>query len=775
MGRGSKAIKVLKRFGWQLLGVCSAWALWFYVLLPTQLFSVPYTTVVFDGQQNLLGARIAADGQWRFPPVDTLPKGYVEALICFEDKNFYQHFGIDPLAVARAFYINIKNKSIRQGGSTISMQVVRMALKNQPRTIGQKLKEMLLALRLEMRFSKAEILAMYAAHAPLGGNVVGLEAASWRYFSRPASQLSTAEYALLAVLPNAPAMLHLGRNQEFLMQKRNFLLHKMKDQNLLSTEDLHLALLENLPEKPLPLPDFAPHITQRVFLRNPGSRKVVTLQLPSQTLANQIVAQHYQRFRANGVHNMAVLVTDVQTGQVVAYVGNTDAGQLHGEYVDVIRAPRSSGSILKPFLYCAMQQVGQLMPAELVADIPTFFSGFNPLNYTKEYSGAVPADVALGRSLNVPAVRELQKFGVEPFRQELQRLQFKTVTRTSANYGLSLILGGAEVSLWDVANAYLGMAQSVSAINYAKNYRGQHVFLVDSNKRAPTFDAGAAYNTLNALRMAGQNAEQLDWEGGISNGIGWKTGTSYGFRDAWAVGVNAKYVVAVWVGNADGEGRPGVIGAAAAAPIMFEIFSALGAKTHWFLQPYDAMTKVNACASSGLLASVNCPEIKETWICKTTESNAVCTYHKKILTTQDGRYLLTENCATGTVGMVKSWFVLPPAWEYYYKKKNASYIPLPPALPSCEASNTENPMQLIYPANRQVVMRAKQLDGQPGAIIFKLAHRHFNKKVFWYANDIYLGETLENHEMPINLPPATYTLRLVDQDGFEISQIFEMQ
>lgn len=774
MGR-SYAIKnrLKNSIGWWLGAISAAVAaLWAPFQKP--IFDVPYASVVYTTGHQLTGARIAADGQWRFPESKSLPKTYLQAVLTFEDKNFYRHPGIDPLAIGRAAWVNLKNGGIRQGGSTITMQVARLSMLNQPRTWLQKLKELVLAFRLEIHFSKEEILRLYASHAPMGGNVVGIDAAAWRYFNRAPQDLSLAEYALLAVLPNAPSALHPGKNRDELIQKRNRLIQNLHKKDLITQIDAELAILETLPDKPYPLPDFTPHITQWALINQPGEQIFITIDLDLQQHAAQILDKHHTKLSGNGVHNAAMLVCEVKTGKVLVYHGNTLAGKAHGEFVDVVRAPRSSGSILKPFLYGAMLQNAELMPDELVVDIPTFLAGFNPMNYNRDYSGAVPASDALARSLNVPAVRQLRQFGVQRFKNELQRLGFSTLIRSAKNYGLSLILGGAEVTLWDISSAYNTLAQSVQLANFTIPAYPMHVLADDTLDERRTFHPGAAYLTLQAMRKTGRTTEQEGWQYYSNKTVAWKTGTSFGFRDAWAVGVNAEYVVAVWVGNADGEGRPGVIGAEAAAPIMFEMFSSLPGKSTWFAPPYDHMEEVITCKESGLLASVHCPHTKNIQACQTLEPRPVCGYHKLIWLTTNEKYSLSGSCQNQGHAFQKPWFVLPPAIEHYYKKKNASYLSVPPLNPSCTPTNEDAPMQFIYPSNFQYLMAAKQLNGNEGVIIFKLAHRFEKKSVYWHAGDLYLGSTRDKHEIAVNINPGSYILKAVDEDGFEIFQKFEV-
>ena len=754
-----------------LAGIATAFAVAFYALLPPVLFQVPYSTVVYANQGELLGARVARDGQWRFPKGENLPPAYVDALLTFEDRQFYYHPGINPVALVRAFRANLIAGRVVQGGSTITMQVVRMAMENQPRTYGQKFKEMLLSLRIEMAFSKREILELYAAHAPFGGNVVGLEAASWRYFGHPPEGLSQAEYALLAVLPNAPTTFRPGKNVAGLRKKRDALLTLMQQRGIISAEDLSLALLEELPDNPRPLPNFAPHLTAQLEGKQSGSANRTTLDADIQKRCMEIALRHHQKLASNGVHNAAVLVASTATGAVEAYIGNMPAGMAHGEYVDIIRSSRSSGSILKPFLYSAMQRNGQLLPDQFMVDIPTFISGFNPENYSRDYQGVVPASMALSQSLNVPFVRALREYGVPLFKQELQSMGFGTISRSADNYGLSLIIGGAEVTLWDVSAAYLGMAQSVLAANGSSGGALHYLFEAESTDTIRT-DAGAAFLTLNALKSYHDAFGGDELVNNYASRIAWKTGTSHGFKDAWAVGVTPDYVVAVWIGNADGEGRPGVVGVKAAAPLMFEIFDALGDDARAFIQPFDHMQEVNCCAESGMLASANCPNTNPTWVALGAENARLCNYHQPILVSEDGRFRLTETCQVQGSEMV-NWPVLPPACAYYYKQKHLSYRVLPPLKPGCGIS-TAKPMQLIYPSDFQKVVSTKQVSGSVGGVVFKLAHSQPEKRVFWHANEVYLGETKLMHELPVSLPKGKYTLHVVDEDGFEIYQPFEV-
>ncbi|MCA6405519.1 MAG: transglycosylase domain-containing protein, partial [Cytophagales bacterium] len=402
------------------ISVCVVLTL-FYFSLPKVLFTDSYSTVLVDQNNNLLCASIASDGQWRFPKRDTVSDKFKMAIVAYEDKRFYHHFGIDPISIGRAIQQNIRSKKISSGASTITMQVIRLMRKNRARTFFEKMIEFILATRLELRHSKNEILSLYSAHAPFGGNVVGLEAACWRYFGRPADELSWAEAAMLAVLPNNPSLIHLGKNRILLKAKRDRLLTKLHREGKFDQLELDLAKAEPIPDNPLSLPRLTPHLLDRAIKEGKSQQKIITtIDHVLQQQAQRVLRDHMEHLRANQIFNAAALVVDVKTGNTLVYVGNVEAGSQHEEHVDVINSPRSTGSILKPFLYAAMLDEGKMLPKTLQADIPITINGFSPKNFSNQFDGVVPADQALIRSLNIPAVDELREFRYEKFYELLK-------------------------------------------------------------------------------------------------------------------------------------------------------------------------------------------------------------------------------------------------------------------------------------------------------------------------------------------------------------------
>jgi len=758
----------------------------FLFCLPKNFFDKPHSTVLYANDGTLLSAIIAEDGQWRFPHSDSVPDKFKTALLLFEDKNFYDHNGVYLPSLMRAVYQNVSSKKVVSGASTLTMQVVRMSRDNPSRTVAEKLMEMLRAMRLEWRYSKDEIIALYASNAPFGGNVVGIDAAAWRYFARTPDQLSWAEAATLAVLPNAPSLIYPGKNQERLLIKRNNLLQKLFEEGKMDAQTLELSFLEPLPQKPFPLPQRASHLlTSLIKTDGKGKRYHTTINPNLQEYAGLVMHYHIPQLQADLVHNAAILVVEVKTGNVLAYVGNSeDAQNRHGNMVDIIRAPRSTGSILKPFLYAAMLKDGLMLPNTLMADIPIQFDGFSPQNYSESFDGAVPASQALSRSLNVPIVLMLKDYGYPRFYHHLKKMGFSHLSKHADHYGLSLILGGAEASLWDITHAYAGMSRALVEHhpsngkyfegNYANNrFVLQHEELEANEDKFPIYDAGSIWNTYKALLEVNRPESELGWQAYTgATPIAWKTGTSFGNRDAWAVGTAPEYVVGVWVGNADGQGRPALTGVTAAAPILFDVFNSLPGRT-WFHPPYDDMEKIAVCRESGMRASMHCNHIDTAYVQKAGTQTEACTYHKRIHTNQSGALRLNASCASADEMMAQDWFTLPPVQEYYYKPKHPEYRTLPPFAEGCEGE-TGNTIGLIYPKSDAKIFIPKNIQGERERIVLQATHRDKNAILYWHLNNQYLGETKTIHQMEITPLPGKYTLTLTDEKGEYFYKVIEV-
>lgn len=758
----------------------------FYVFcLPKQLFKDPTATVITSFNDELLGAQIAKDGQWRFPHNDSIPEKFKTCILQFEDEYFYKHPGFNPISIFKALRGNWKSGAIKRGGSTLTQQVIRLSRKGQKRTYFEKLKELILATRLEFRESKNAILGYYASNAPFGGNVVGLDAASWRYFNRNANDLSWAESATLAVLPNAPSLIYPGKNQERLLKKRNRLLEKLLSNAIIDTLTYKLSIVEGLPQKPYPLPQIAPHLLQKVCKSHYGKFVKTSIDKSLQVQVNRIIKTHYNQLSQNEIHNAAVLVLDVKTRKVLAYVGNTPTDKSHQNQVDIIDKPRSTGSILKPFLYAAMLDSGDLLPHTLVADVPTQFGSYNPENYDKTYDGAVPASRALSRSLNVPAVRMLQGFGLDRFHHYLKQLQLKDLKYTANHYGLSLVLGGAESNLWDLCKSYAALSSALNHFSetsseYYQNEFSEPSFLasevIDFGEKTSDktlFDAASIYLTYESMKKVNRPESDDNWEFfDGSKQIAWKTGTSFGFRDAWAIGTTRDYVVGVWVGNADGEGRPGLVGVQTAAPILFDVFDVLP-NSEWFTKPFDEMQQVSICKLSGYRASPDCDDTQEKYIQQSGLKTRPCPYHKLVHLNSTETYQVNTSCEDLSNIKNKSWFVLPPLMAHYYKTKNPFYKPLPKFREDCLGENTVS-IDFIYPKTNNTIFLPKDFDGKTNDLILKIAHSKPESTVFWYIDETFIGSTKDIHELGVQPKFGKHILTVVDEFGNEAKRWFEI-
>ena len=691
---------------WWIIGMAAALFLAWLLCLPRNLFKgTVYSTVVESAEGELLGARIADDGQWRFPPSTEVPERFATALVQFEDKRFWWHPGVDFLAIGRAFKDNIKEGHTVSGGSTITMQVIRLS-RGKERTIWQKIIEAVQATRLELRYSKKKILALYASHAPFGGNVVGLEAAAWRYFGRPADELSWAESATLAILPNSPASMHPGKNRDALKEKRDRLLERLCKKGYIDRETLEASLEEPLPEVPLQLPSYARHYVEHC---TKGQKTRTGIKFTLQKAVEEVCDRRSDDLSEEGIADMAAVVIDNSTGDIIAYVGNTSKDRKRpGVDVDVASSPRSTGSILKPVLFKAAIEEGTILPGTLLPDIPVNLSGFAPQNFDHQFYGAVHANNALARSLNIPAVFLLQEYGVPRFLERLQYCNISTLENDASHYGLSLILGGGECRLDEVTRMYSKMAVEAS-------------------------ESLSAWYTMDALKEVNRT-DELDWR--LIRSVrkaAWKTGTSYGFRDAWAVGMTPHYTIGVWAGNAEGQGVAGLTGARTAGPVMFDILNLLPAESSWFEMPSKDGEYVKICKDSGHLAGPDCTDTEDILIPKAGLETEPCPYHK-----------------TGE-------FVLPPAMEWYYRPHHPEY--------KGATHNTTSAIAFIYPSNGSTIQLPRQISGEIEGAVFRAAHHNPEIKIWWHLDGSYIGETQIIHEMRLSPATGKHVLTIVDENG----------
>ena len=604
---------------------------------------------------------------------------------------------------------------------------------------------------------------------------------------------------MLAVLPNAPSLIHLGKNREALLAKRNRLLLKLLAAGVIDKETAVLAAAELLPEMPHELPHNAPHLLDRAyrehFAGNPYcvTRLRTTLVLELQQQLNAVLERYRAELKGNEVHNLAAIVLDTETGETLAYAGNVGnmEDKEHGAQVDCVNAARSTGSIMKPFLYGMMFDAGQLLPNELVSDVPTVIMGYRPENFSQTFDGSVGASKALSRSLNIPAVRLLNRYGVAKFHQNLRRWGVSTLTNPPEHYGLTLILGGAEAKLYDLVGIYASMGRTLqhfaghSSRYDAADWHGASYQMAAAGTAspqlqtaAPFISAGAIWTAFTAMQAVERPNAEGAWE--IYEGsrrVAWKTGTSWGGRDAWAIGVTPRYVVGVWIGNANGEGRPGVIGLTTAAPVLFDVFDLLPASS-WWQQPYDDMRSVVVCHESGYRASLLCPHRDTIWAGQRGNEGVACPYHVLLHTDASGGWRVNANCEDVTAMRAVSWFILPPLEEQYFRLHHPEYTAPPPWRAGCvdtdASGGVRSPMQWLYPRNPTKIFVPIDLDGQLEQTVFQIAHRDPSMVVHWHLDSAYVGSTTVFHQFALRPSAGKHRLTLVDGAGVRLTQDIEV-
>lgn len=750
------------------------------LLSPLPRFNKPCSTVVLASDGQLLGARIAADGQWRFPSNDTVPDKFKTCIIQFEDQYFQYHPGINLFAIGGAMVQNIREKRVVSGGSTITMQVARMAGNGRKRTVGNKLIEILSALKLELLYSKKSILSLYASNAPFGSNLVGIDAACWRYFGHSASRLSWAEAATLAVLPNAPSLIFPGTNDQKLKIKRDKLLKKLLSREIIDSLDCELAIEEDLPEKPFALPDHSFHLTERLKKSNSGELITTGIHYQLQQQVVDLVRKHSSQLASQHIFNASAIVIDVRTNQVRAYIGNSPANTLgtFNNQVDMISSPRSTGSILKPFLYAAMLSDGEMLPNALLPDIPVYLSGYAPKNFDYTFHGAVPASQALSWSLNIPAIYMLKRYGIDRFLDKLKQFGFTSFRKSSDHYGLSLILGGGETSLWELCSAYAGFSRTLNNYDMKRQYCKEN-FEVPSlipsqqtnqlTQQESVADADAVWFTFQALLEVNRPEGQSGWENfQSSRRVAWKTGTSFGFRDAWAIATTPDYVVGVWAGNSNGEGRPGLTGVTAAAPLLFNILNLLPESAP-HPQPDGEINYAEVCSHSGYRLGKNCPESKTVAIPEKGLKTDPCPYCKSIKIVQDqSRQNNTLNVLAEV--SVEKWFVLPPAMEFYFRKYNPSYLSVP--INSISGKGEQQVMEFIYPGSNDKIYIPRSVEGKRGNVVFEVAHREASVKIFWHLDNQFIGTTSYIHQKELSPSIGQHLITLTDEHGNTLKRLF---
>lgn len=764
-----KPPRIIKFLKVLLISLLVLFFIYLIIPVPDPLFPDQYSTVVLDNDGHILRAFLNQDQQWYFPPNKKLkiPEKLEKAVLTFEDKYFYYHPGVNPVSVIRAIINNISSGKIKSGASTITMQVIRLALKYR-RNIWNKFLEILQAIKLEIQYSKKELLKMYLENAPYGGNIIGYQAAALKYFKKKPEQLTWSEAATLAVLPNSPGLISPTMNPGVLIKKRNTLLKKLLNRRIIKSQTYNLSIQESITNQLVSFFITAPHLA-RALKKRVGAHSgyiQTTIKKEFQIFIENLLTRHLKFLHSQGIQNGAVLVAETGTGKVRAYLGSQDFfDNQNGGQNDGILSPRSTGSILKPFLYALALDEGIILPPTLIKDIPSYFGTFSPSNANKKYDGLVTAKEALIRSLNVPASRLLNTYGIDKFYHFLKAAGMTTLFRKPDEYGLTLILGGAEASLYDLVKIY-------SALGNRGNFLPLTIVAQDK-----TFDPRqgmklispeACYLTLNMIKEVKRPGSEFYWEQYNNQfPVAWKTGTSYGQRDAWSIGVTPQWTVGVWVGNFSGEGNPNLSGAGCAAPLMFDIFNYLPKSTenHWFDKSGLNFKTVKICMDTGFKAGPSC---ERTIFIQSPQTNLplkTCPYHKTIFVTLDERFTVCSLCwEPGEYKPMKT-IIFTPDVAQYLREKGVILSRIPPHKSNCPGLNESKSIQIIYPPPRTKIWIPRDFGGQLQKITLQVAHTVQNRPIYWYIDNMYRGKTIKNHKIALTLEKGWHQLVVVDSDG----------
>jgi len=739
-----------------------------YIFYPYNPFkNVDYSIMVLDEKGKILSGFLNKDEQWIFPSDKNLkiPDKLKKSVLLFEDKYFYYHFGINPFSIARAFVQNISHKRVMSGASTLTMQVVRLS-NPKKRTYFNKFIEIFEAIKLEIAYSKDDIFRMYLNHAPYGGNILGYQAASILYYQKIPEELTWSEATTLAVLPNSPSLISPLYNREYLIKKRNNLLTLLLNKNVIDKETYELSIKEPIPSSIQKFNMEARHLSQSLKSKYGSTKKIIKTTIISEYQKNieELAKNHAKYLEYKGIKNLSALVIETETRKVRAYLGSQNFydKKNNGE-VDGVFASRSTGSILKPFLYALSIDEGLILPQSLITDTPTYFGVYAPENADQKFSGIVTAKEALIRSLNIPAALLLNNYGIFQFYEFLKKAGMTTLFRNSDDYGLTLILGGAEGNLYDIASLYCGLG------NYGKF--APLKILADDKDDTQTktlISEGSSYLTLEMLKELKRPSSEYYWEQFENQyKLAWKTGTSYGQRDAWAVGVSPEWVIAVWVGNFTGETNNNLTGAVSAGLFMFDIFNYLpkNPNKHWFTKPYDNLKRVKICAATGFLASPNCKKVIKALSPMTMKTLKMCPYHKSIYVTNDEKFQVNSLCWESGNYKKVSKLIYPPDVSNYLVLRGQPVDTIPPYKEGCEDSTNKNAIKIIYPKQNSQVWIPRDLDEKLQKVTVRAVHTNKSKKIYWYLDDMFLGETKEKHVKAIVTKKGWHYLEVVDEDG----------
>ncbi|PHM64608.1 PonC [Xenorhabdus stockiae] len=733
---------------------------------PLPLKNAPAARVVVGADGSPLWRFADSEGIWRYPvTLEQVSPEYIQALLTYEDRWFYQHPGVNPASLLRAAWQDIRAGKIVSGGSTISMQVARL-IDPHSRTFGGKFKQLWRTLQLEWYYSKDEILEMYLNRAPFGGTLQGIGAASWAYLGKSPSDLSSGEAALLAVLPQAPSRLRPDRYPERAQAARDKVLQRLKQYGVWSAEKVADIEDENLWLAPRQVPQLAPLLARRMALNNQQEiiRTTIDTGLQRQ-LEDMVINWKYQLAEKTSI---GVLVVDHTDMTVKAYIGSADfQDNSRFGHVDMVSAWRSPGSTLKPFLYAMALDDGLIHAESLLQDVPRRFDNYRPGNFDSGFNGPVSASEALTRSLNLPVVQLLEAYGAKRFTANLRNAGMTLRFPLGSEPNLALILGGTSVRMDQLVSVYSAFARQgkVSPLRFTAQ---------QELRDRQLFTPGAAWIVRRI--MAGESRPLPDNVLPAEVPLAWKTGTSYGYRDAWAIGLNARYTIGVWVGRPDGTPVAGQSGYATAIPIMNQIHGLLMADLHYGSQPIpvdprpENVSQAVICWPSGTAfrsEDSNCRQRRLSWILDntipptlpSTGQESISGIHEQIWIDKNGLRVAAD-CTDARPETISLW---PIALEAWLPEKERRANRLPPINPQCPPMKTDDAPLLITGIREGDVLT--RLPGQR-TLDLRVATQGGQGQQWWFLNGEQVTVTENNQSWTKTLSQSgKYQLSVLDLSG----------
>lgn len=753
--------------GWGMFLLFDGW----FPLPMTALRRQP-AVIVTDREGSPLRIFLPADEQLRIPvSLSEVAPVFVRALVASEDRWFYHHPGVNPLAIVRALGANVRHGRVVSGASTISMQIARMA-EPKSRTLWAKCWELFRALQLERHFSKDELLELYLNLTPYGGNVAGIGAAAYVYFGKTPAQLSLGEAALLAVLPRSPNSYNPARNPAAALAIRNRVLRQLAQRTVFAESVVADALRHPLPTVSWRSPFTAPHFCQLALDRLPHSPRLhTTLDQRVQKIAEEQTALWVSTLRDRGIGSAAVVVIENENRAVRAMVGSPNFfEEAYDGQVNGATARRSPGSTLKPFLYAMAMDAGLVIPDSYLLDIPTDFSGYVPENYDGQYHGRVTMRDALVQSLNAPAVRLLSTVGVETFHRLLQRGGLTTLDRPPASYGLPLILGSGEVSLLDLTNLYatLAVGGEHQAIQLQPN-------IVGTKDRL--FSAEAASLTAGILTSIQRPDLPRSWR--LTRDapvVAWKTGTSYGHRDAWSIGFSSRYTIGVWAGNFDGRGQKGLAGSEYAAPLLFALFRAIEGGAAQLVQPHDLhLGTVKVCTLSHELAGPFCPLQESVTVLAGRSKLSFCSYHRRMFVDTTTGDQLAGACLSSRPHRVEVVTVYPSELVAWWSTQGQPLPRTPQLSPFCNEVPGGEALTIVSPATATPYRLRRDAPAGDQKIPLRAQSGAAPSPLHWYQDGKLVATGTPAGQILLPLQIGTHHLVVIDNAGRVGSTVYQVE